>query len=332
MNLPSRNAHASTKKFGKASVAAPTRISGVQGSCSLKKPSRPLTAFHIFSQLEKEYIMQRPDGGCDEVSGERHGSARVNNNSLPRRYQSLDIPTDWCESPGKRKKRKHRKTSSSSRSIDFVEMSRMIAARWAELDDVDTETKLFCQNVAEQKLFEYREDLKKYKAALEERVSIFSGEKALTHQVRDGSSLCGAKRFIDEYKSGSPQPSEVHCTNPSVDLESLFKKNDLEIDQCIKYFKSSQSSCVLLNVPRSSPRRLVSPCDSFASALIKTTIPSNGTRYGMVDIDDSEIIAMFTNKKNQDVSRVDLVSRSSYQSSDDQGAARFLSVCHPCML
>ena len=141
-----------------------------------------------------------------------------------------------------------------------------------------------------------------------------------------------AKRFIDEYKSCSPHPSKGQCAKSSMDLESLFKKNDLEIDQCIKYFKSSQSSCLPHDVSRSSPRRLVSPCDSLESVQIKTDIPSNGTRYGMVDMDDDEIIAMFTNKKNEDASRLELETPSSYQSSGDQHAASFLSVCHPCGL
>ncbi|KAL7479519.1 hypothetical protein ACHAW6_005247 [Cyclotella cf. meneghiniana] len=329
MNRRSCNARVSLMKVGKSLTfgPAPTRIMGIQGSYSVNKPSRPLTAFHIFSQLEKEFIMQRPDGDYDEINYQCHDNARVNSNALPRRYQNLDIPPDWCESPGKRKKRRHRKTSSSSRNIDFVEMSRMIAARWAELDEVDMETKLFCQNVAEQKLFEYREDLKNYKAALEDRVSTFSCADGSLEQGRSW-----AKRFIDEYKSDSPHPSNDQRAKSSVDLESLFKKNDLEIDQCIKYFKSSQSSCLPHNVSRSSPRRLVSPCDSLESVQIKTDIPSNGTRYGMVDMDDDEIIAMFTNKKNEDASRLELETPSSYQSSGDQHAASFLSVCHPCGL
>jgi hypothetical protein len=41
----------------------------------------------------------------------------------------------------------------------------MIASRWSELESVDMESKVFCQNVSEQKLLEYHEDLKKYKAA-----------------------------------------------------------------------------------------------------------------------------------------------------------------------
>jgi len=308
---------------------------GIQGSYLLKKPSRPLTAFHIFSQLEKEFIMQRPDEDCDEINYDCHGNARVNNNSLPRRYQSLDIPPDWCESPGKKRKRKHRKTSSSSRNIDFVEMSRMIAARWAELDEVDMETKRFCQNVAEEKLYEYREDLKNYKAVLEERVSTFSAAIEEAEQVPDGSLKQGrssAKGFIDEYNFGCPHPSNGQCTKTSLDLESLFKKNDLEIDQCIKYFKSSQSSCLPHDVSMYSPRRLVSPCDSSEAVLIETDIPSNGTRFGMVDMDDDEIIAMFTNKKNEDHSRLELGTPSSQKSSVDIHAASFLSVCHPCGL
>jgi hypothetical protein len=74
----------------------------------------------------------------------------------------------------------------------------------------------------------------------------------------------------------------------------------------------------------------VSFYDSIESVLIETDIPSNGTRYGMVDMDDDEIIAMFTNKKNEDVSRLELATPSPYQPSVDQHAASFLSVCHPC--
>lgn len=49
----------------------------------------------------------------------------------------LDLPYDWCENPGKRRKRKHPKTSSSKSGVSFVEMSPMIASRWSELESVE---------------------------------------------------------------------------------------------------------------------------------------------------------------------------------------------------
>ena len=88
---------------------------------SIKKSLRPLTAFHIFSQLEKEYIMQRMgEGNTMEQSShtkaskrneqrelENHGDAAKNkkevgeNANVPKRYQGLKLSPDWCASPGK---------------------------------------------------------------------------------------------------------------------------------------------------------------------------------------------------------------------------------------
>ena len=65
---------------------------------------------------------------------------------------SILIPfRDWCANPGKRKRRRHRKSRYSESTVGFVELSRMVAARWAELDTVDPETFNFVHELAAEK-------------------------------------------------------------------------------------------------------------------------------------------------------------------------------------
>ena len=335
MNRLLCNEYQPSKKFDNAlsSGAPPVRHRSIPSSIILKKPSRPLTAFHIFSQLEKEFIKQRPGGDCEEVVNLTDDTQTINS-SFPQRYQGLDIPHDWCESPGKRRKRKHRKTSKSSRRIDFVKMSRMIAARWAELSKVDMETKLFCQKVAEQKLVEYCEDLKNYKAALEARASAFSDEEEtpnkdhlhteLNQGEHDGKYLALSDESTCSHERGysSPYPVKGYNPNHSTDLDRLFKKNDIEINQCVKFFKRMSSSPqrtlhAIRSPERHSRRAVVSPSNFFT----ESEVPTFGTgRYGLVDMDDDEIIALFTGKK------------TSKQGSRcvDKSATDFISVCQQC--
>jgi hypothetical protein len=282
----------SAKNVGRyVKVGIPPAAKG-QGT-GLKKPSRPLTAFHIFSQLEKEYIMQGPD---------RELKQSPLNAFLPRRYHNLDLPYDWCESPGKRRKRKHRKTSSSDNGVTFVEMSRMIAARWAELEKVDMEAKVFCQNIAEQKLHEYRDDLKKYKEVLKAQVASHvqvSKPSQPTHERAPSTDT-----FVSElgYSYDSPQGN---CNKRSVDYTSVFAKNEMEINQCVQYYKKVSNGST--KSPRaSSQQAMISPCNSYASASSNSSLASDeeydrieieGARFGEVDLGDDEIIAMFTCKE-----------------------------------
>jgi hypothetical protein len=118
------------------------------------KPMRPLTAYHIFFQLEREYIIQTSAG---EIANKSILDNKVYLDDVPERYRYVG--------PGKLKKRKHRKQHGK---IGFLELSRIISTRWAELDDVDPETKVFVQKIAKSEIDEYYREMKQYKELTKE--------------------------------------------------------------------------------------------------------------------------------------------------------------------
>jgi len=79
---------------------------------------------------------------------------------VPRRYRCIKLLPDWYAGPGKRRKRKHRK---SHGKIGFLELSRVISKRWATLTTTDPETKRFVAAIAARELNEYKLEMKHYK-------------------------------------------------------------------------------------------------------------------------------------------------------------------------
>ena len=144
------------------------------------KPARPHTDYTIFYQLEREFILHRElattedkcnDKGTnndkDSHSSSDPGSVDSKDNQevtllfendphMPARYRSLPLRADWYISGIYTKsKRKH---SKSHGKIGFIELTRMIAARWAKVDD---ETKKYCKMMAAAEL-KYKEELECY--------------------------------------------------------------------------------------------------------------------------------------------------------------------------
>jgi hypothetical protein len=122
-----------------------------------KKPVRPLTAYHTFFQIEHAYIVQTMDG---EDSDKSLHDDKVYLDYVPERYRQIKLSPEWYFGPGKRrKKRRHRKGHGK---VGFLELSRMIASRWAKLDETNPEVKSFVQKIADQELAEYRREMKAY--------------------------------------------------------------------------------------------------------------------------------------------------------------------------
>jgi len=115
---------------------------------------RPLAAYHIFFQIEREYIIQTssPDHIVTDPS-------KTYQAGVPSRYSSIKLSPDWYAGPGKRQKRKHRKTHGM---IGFLELSRVISQRWATLETVDPETKEYVTQVAAREMVEFKKGLKEY--------------------------------------------------------------------------------------------------------------------------------------------------------------------------
>ena len=187
-----------------------------------KKPMRPLTAYHIFFQIEREYIIQTlPDASEIELSSKKRLLPDV-----PLRYKDIKLSPDWYYGPGKRPKRKHRKAHGK---IAFLELSRIIASRWAELDTLDSEVKEFVKKLAKQELDEYMVDMKRYKE-----------EMAGLKTVDDVPATSSNKR--EEIKSASTskkrplRPVRKQSIEMPVVLPTTAKYPPIDLSNEIDYF------------------------------------------------------------------------------------------------
>lgn len=138
------------------------------------KPPRPYTEYTMFYQLEREFIIHRilatdeertalnddEDNAFSPGSIGSAGSVALFENDplMPARYRSLPLRADWYIS-GKTKKPTKRKHRKSHGKIGFLELTRMIAARWAQVDD---ETRKYCKMMAAMELVKYKEDMECY--------------------------------------------------------------------------------------------------------------------------------------------------------------------------
>jgi hypothetical protein len=127
------------------------------------KPMRPLTAYHIYLQIEKEFIVQTMDG--EEADKSMHDN-KVYLDYVPERYRQIKLSPDWYFGPGKRQtKSKHRKGHGK---IDFQELSRTISSRWAKLEETNPDIKRFVKKIADQELAEYRQDMMVHRRYIKE--------------------------------------------------------------------------------------------------------------------------------------------------------------------
>jgi hypothetical protein len=124
-----------------------------------KKPVRPLTAYHMFLQIEKEFIIQTMAG---EDADETIHDDKVYLDYVPERYRKIKLSPDWYHKAVKRKRRKHRKQHGK---IGFKELTCMIATRWADLEKTNPEVKKFVRTLAEQELSQYRREMEEYYTA-----------------------------------------------------------------------------------------------------------------------------------------------------------------------
>lgn len=134
------------------------------------KPLRPLTSYHIFFQIEREYIIQTLAKAASDNSNnvtESCVASYLDNKiylpNVPHRYRNTRLSRDWHAGPGKRRKRKHRKQHGK---IGFLELSRLVSTRWARLDELDPETLRFVRAIARRELEHYYQEMKDYKAAI----------------------------------------------------------------------------------------------------------------------------------------------------------------------
>eukprot|EP00804_Cyclotella_cryptica_P005156 CCRYP_018677-RA/>CCRYP_018677-RA protein AED:0.32 eAED:0.32 QI:1/1/1/1/1/0.5/2/0/232 len=129
-------------------------MSSHNGKHKIVAVSRPYTAYNVFFQLEREYILQNVFQvvPCLQLSDifdydpkEYHGPR------LPSRYSEIILRREWhLPGKGRRNKRSHR---ASHGKIGFKELSQLIAKSWTT---VDAETKEFCQTYSEECRVRYK--------------------------------------------------------------------------------------------------------------------------------------------------------------------------------
>lgn len=117
----------------------------------------------MFYQLEREFILHRilttEEEKVQNPEAAKNQTALFQNDPLmPARFRSLPLRADWYIS-GKSKKPTKRKHRKSHGKIGFLELTRMIAARWAKVDD---ETRKYCKMMAAMELVKYKEDMESY--------------------------------------------------------------------------------------------------------------------------------------------------------------------------
>jgi len=158
-------------------------------------PKRPLTAYNIFSILERQYILQSkqkstldPDQLPPDAVNDPYYSAR------PIKYRNVLLPLDWYVVGKNRKKRQDHQNHGV---ISFNSLSKMIATAWAEADE---ETKAFCKKVSADQLEVYYKDQKAYKEKY--------GEEAYDAQTRKRKNADVASELAGDNKKSNKQQSD----------------------------------------------------------------------------------------------------------------------------
>ncbi len=161
-----------------------------------KKPMRPLTAYHIYFQIEREFIIQTLAG---EDADKSIHDGKICLDNVPARYRAIKLSPDWYFGPGKRAKRKHRKQHGK---IGFLELSSVISTRWAKLDETDPDIKQFVSKLAKQELEEYQREVEEYKELTKDMVVPVAAPTKTTTKK-------GKKRKQSEQSQQQHQQQEV---------------------------------------------------------------------------------------------------------------------------
>ena len=219
------------------SPQAPVTAATVSPKKIMTKPKRPLTAYHIFLAIEREYIIQSIPG---ENANKSADDDKVYLDYVPERYRQTKLSPDWYLGPGKRKRRKHRKQHGK---IGFKELTTIISERWADLDKKSPDIKRFVQKLAKQGMEEHRREMEEY-------------EK---HAASTGEDTNTGKRAIECVEQDYDVPSKPQnvlfdeSTGEAVDL-SMTISSDLNAFEYLpitkrqKTTEENSSYCRLVSV------------------------------------------------------------------------------------
>lgn len=171
-------------------------------------PKRPLTAYNLFSILERNYIVQqhqKPDES-DTANSELDPYA----SQRPARYRDLVLPSNWYVVGMNRKKRCDHKNHGV---ISFKDLSKSASDNWQK---ADSEVKAYCKMVASEELKRYRKD----QAAFKEKY----GEEAFYAQKKTYN------KRPKEDGLDSPDGKKAHKNGESKDSEESDNESKVSPD------------------------------------------------------------------------------------------------------
>jgi len=273
--------HAAPVASNAAAVAA-TTAAAASANIMTTKPPRPYTEYTMFYQMEREFILHRilttkeeqqvqgPDAAAAVATTNNQTALFQNDPLMPARYRSLPLRADWYIS-GKSKKPTKRKHRKSHGKIGFLELTRMIAARWAKVDD---ETRKYCKMMAAMELVKYKEDMESYNL-YKDRLS------AIGEIPEDMKERLIKKQRAQERKEANKRSKEDGVTISSSDARKKRSAPVIKADIVSSAIASAVTSMAqrsraptrastikLEPIAHDSPSNLDNDMEQFISALV----------------------------------------------------------------
>lgn len=165
---------------------------------------------------------------------------KILHDDVPQRYKNIKLMPDWYAGPGKRKKRKHRKQHGK---IGFLELSKIISTRWAELGQVDPETKSFVQKIAKSEVAEYYKEMDQYKELIKDLPASAlppkKTNKKRTVQQQQQQQMPVGSQMISSYPSSMPPHMSAQLTQDINYLLSQIDNNKTQTMLSSQYTNNS---------------------------------------------------------------------------------------------
>lgn len=250
-------------------------------------PIRPYTSYHLFFQLEREYILQtllgyRPAISPNDIFHPDLESYPADAPPLPRRYANLVLPYDW-HIPGKTKRRKriHRK---SHGKIGFHELNDRISKAWSLAEN---EVKNFCTQLSEIESAKYRKARKTTKLAKGKKTSV-------TNRIKRKSESLDSNDPVPpfDWMVNFPIPTNISQEDCAVDYDgtstissNLCRLVSRDSIQRNSYTEVDMEDDEIIDIWKSTPIEDKNEIHSFSpvSPFFTETVRQDDTRKSFID-------------------------------------------------